>query len=327
MTPTFKAAVVGCGDVAEVHFAALAAVDDVELVAVCDTDENRRKTAAAACNVPGFNSVTELLNAGIADVVHVCTPHNEHTQNAIAALQRGVHVLLEKPLAETVFRGSMLIDAAASSSATLGVCFQNRYNPTSVAMKIALDSQRYGKVLGARAQMMWARTADYYRARPWRGTKVGSGGGVLMNQAIHTIDLVQWLLGDVDDVRGSISTLMFGDVIEVEDTAVGVLTHVSGVRTNFYATLTHFEHAPVFVEITCENAVLILNGDLVALHPDGRRELLAQRDVVATERSYWGASHERLITDFYAALVQEQPFWIDAPEAAKSLAIAQAFYR
>jgi predicted dehydrogenase len=233
---------------------------------------------------------------------------------------------LEKPLADSVMMGSMLIDAAATSTANLGVCFQNRYNATSVALKSALTSGEYGKPLGARAQVMWTRTADYYHARPWRGTKSGSGGGVLMNQAIHTIDLVQWLLGDVTDVRGATAALLFGDVIEVEDTAVGVLQHEQGIRTNFYATLTHFEHAPVFIEVRCEKATLTLNGDLVARRPDGSETVLAEPDQVGTARTYWGASHERLITDFYRAIAAGEHFWIDAPEAAKSLRIAQAFY-
>ena len=321
-----KAAVVGCGDVSEVHFAALADLPNVELAAVCDRDEARRTATATAHNVPGFGSVNELLDANLADVIHVCTPHNEHVNIATLALQRGVHVLLEKPLADSVMMGSMLVDAAATSSATLGVCFQNRYNPTSAAFREALTSGTYGKPLGARAQVMGTHSAESDFARSWRGTKASSGGGVLMNQAIHTIDLVQWLLGDVTSIRGTTAALMFSDVIEVEDTAVGVLEHESGVRTNFYATLTHFEHAPVFIEVTCEKAVLVLNGDLVARFPDGRRELLASKDEVSTARTYGGASHERLISDFYAGIAAGKPFWINAEEAAKCLRIAQGFY-
>lgn len=267
-----------------------------------------------------------MLDAERIDVLHICTPHNEHLSVAQVALEQGVHVLLEKPLAESLHAGEQLVAAAAASSSTLGVCFQNRYNPTSVALKAALDNGDYGRVLGARAQVMWTRTADYYRARPWRGTWNGSGGGVLMNQAIHTIDLVQWLLGDVTAVHGDTSTMLFGDTIEVEDTATGVFEHASGTRTNFYATLTHFEHAPVFIEITCEHGVLVLNGDLSVRLPDGSRRLLAERDQTATSRTYWGASHERLIADFYQTIRAGDRFWIDAPEAAKSLTIAQAFY-
>lgn len=321
-----NAAVVGCGDVSEVHFAAIAELPDVRLVAVYDVDATHRQAAADRLGVVGYASVDAMLDAEHIDIVHVCTPHHEHVSVAGAALSRGVHVLLEKPLAESVSAGQRLLASAAASTATLGVCFQNRYNPTSVALKAALDSGEFGRVIGARAQVMWTRTADYYRARPWRGTWAGSGGGVLMNQAIHTIDLVQWLLGDVAEVRGVTSTLLFADTIEVEDTAVGVLEHASGVRTNFYATLTHFEHAPVFIEVTCEHAVLVLDGDVNARFPDGSLQLLAKRDEITTARTYWGASHERLIADFYRTIRAGEPFWIDAPEAAKSLRIAQAFY-
>lgn len=319
-------AVVGCGDVAEVHVAAVMDAAGVHLVAVCDRDADHLSTAVQRFGVPGYSDVEDLLEAHEVDVVHACTPHDQHLPVARAALQRGVHVLLEKPLAESVAAGAELVSLADGSPATLGVCFQNRYNPTSVALKAALISGDYGAVLGARAQVMWTRTAEYYRSRPWRGTWRGSGGGLLMNQAIHTIDLVQWFLGDVAAVRGDTSTLLFAEDIEVEDTAVGVFEHTSGVRTNFYATLTHFEHAPVFIEITCERGVLVLNGDLVVQLPDGTHEVLAQRDEPATARTYWGASHERLIGDFYRAVRAREPFWIDAAEAAKSLAIAQSFY-
>ena len=322
-----RVAVVGCGDVAEVHFAAIADAPGVQLVGVCDRNPGRASIAAERFGVPAFSDIADLLAEHHLDVVHVCTPHDEHEPVARVALQHGVHVLLEKPLAQSVAAGQQLVALANESRATLGVCFQNRYNPTSVALKTALVSGDYGKVLGARAQVMWTRTAQYYRDRPWRGTWAGSGGGLLMNQAIHTIDLVQWFLGDVEVVHGDTSTLLFADAIEVEDTAVGVFEHTSGVRTNFYATLTHFEHAPVFIEITCERAVLVLNGDLVVQFPDGTRDVLAERDEPATTRTYWGASHERLIADFYRAVRAREPFWIDAAEAAKSLAIAQAFYR
>ncbi len=319
-------AVIGCGDVSSVHFDAIADIVGAELVAVCDSDPTRLDAVSQSRGVPGFTTLTELLEVARPDVVHVCTPHQAHAALAVEALRAGVHVLLEKPLASTRAEGHDVMVAAASSSAKFAVCFQNRYNPTSVRLRAELDSGRWGKVLGARAQVMWTRTAAYYQAKPWRGTWEGSGGGLLMNQAIHTLDLVQWLLGDVADVRGSYSTLLFGDSIEVEDTAEAVLPHVSGIRTNFYATLTHFKDAPVLIEITCEQGVLRLEGDLRAIHADGTMELLAQSDVVRTERNYWGASHVRLINDFYAQLSSNEPFWIGADEAYKSLAIAQAVY-
>jgi len=317
-----KAAVGGIGDVSSVHLDAIAAIDDAELVAVCDTDPS----ATDGFAVPSFRLVPEMLDTVRPDVVHVCTPHDQHFPVAFEVLQRGIPMLLEKPIASTITDGSTIVDMAKLGNSTVGVCFQNRYNPTSIALQQALASGRYGAVLGARAQVMWTRTADYYREKPWRGSWTGGGGGILMNQAIHTIDLVQWLLGDVTDVSGEIATLLFADTIEVEDTAVGVFHHASGIRTNFYATLTHFENAPVFIEVRCEYATLRLEGDLVVIHNDGRRELLAEQDSIGTARSYWGASHERLIRDFYAHLQDQRHFWIDSNEAMKSLHIAKAFY-
>lgn len=317
-----RAAVVGIGDVSSVHLDAIAAIEHAELVAVCDRDAS----ATDGFGVPAFRSVAEMLDRVRPDVVHVCTPHNQHFSVAYEVLQRGIPMLLEKPIASTIADGVTIAEMAELGNGRVGVCFQNRYNPTSIALQQAIADGRYGKVLGARAQVMWTRTADYYLAKPWRGTWNGGGGGILMNQAIHTIDLVQWLLGEVSEVRGSTANLLFADTIEVEDTAVGVFTHVNGIRTNFYATLTHFENAPVMIEVRCEHATLRLEGDLQALHPDGTIDVLAERDVMSTARSYWGASHERLIRDFYTHLESKQRFWIDANEAMKSLRIAKAFY-
>ena len=237
-----------------------------------------------------------------------------------------MNVILEKPLASELVDGQRLVDAAAVSSAKIGICFQNRYNPTSVKLREVLDAGAYGPVLGARAQVMWTRTIDYYNAKPWRGTWAGGGGGLMMNQAVHTVDLVQWLLGEVVDVHGSIATLKFAGQIEVEDTAAAYFTHASGVATSFYATLTHHDSAPVLLEIACRDAVLRLEGDLSVLWPDGRREVLAPADVVQTARSYWGASHERFINDFYASLSTPGAFWIDAAEAFKTLSIVKRWY-
>ena len=321
-----RVAVIGCGDVASVHLDALADLPDVELVAVCDRDADVLLAAVERLGVKGFRDHGALLRDVELDVVHICTPHSQHHQLAIDALAAGVNVLLEKPLADDLDHADSLLEAAASSTAKIGVCFQNRYNPTSVRLKQELESGRFGAVLGARAQVMWTRTAEYYQVKPWRGTWDGSGGGLLMNQAIHTVDLVQWLIGDVDAITGVTATLMFGDVIEVEDTAVAVFEHTNGVRTNFYATLTHFTNAPVMLEVTCESAVLRLEGDLRAIHADGREEVLCEADVVRTARNYWGASHVRLISDFYAKLDEAGPFWIDAEEAYASLDIVQSLY-
>ncbi|WP_066514656.1 Gfo/Idh/MocA family protein [Curtobacterium ammoniigenes] len=321
-----RAAVIGCGDISALHFAAIEAMPDVELVAVCDTDPGRLEAATAAHGVAGFDDHQRMIEAEHPDVVHVTTPHAEHAAIAIDALRAGVDVLLEKPLAHSRGAGARVVDAAAESGARLGVCFQNRYNTPVVAAKQLLESGALGPVLGANATVMWHRDAAYYADRPWRGRWRSAGGGLLMNQAIHTVDLLQWLVGDVERVRGGAATRVLGEVIEVEDTADIVLDHVGGAQSTFFGTLNNPVNAPVTVDVVTEGAVLSLRGALTVTYTDGRVETVEEDASASGPRAYWGASHERLIRDFYGGIGSGEPFWIDGREAQKTLDIIQTVY-
>ncbi|MFK0005374.1 Gfo/Idh/MocA family protein [Paenarthrobacter sp. NPDC090522] len=320
------AAVIGCGDVSSVHFAALATLADAELVAVCDTNPERLEAAAAAHGVPGYASHLDLLEKVRPDVVHICTPHHLHASIAADCLEAGVSVIVEKPLAHTLEEGRRLIEVAERSTAKIAVCFQNRYNATSQAMRELLDGGTLGQVLGASATVMWHRSGDYYRDRPWRGTWAGGGGGLMMNQAIHTVDLLQWLVGDVAKVEGRASTRALAGVIEVEDTAEFVAEHENGARSVFFATLANAVNAPVTLDIVTENATLSLRGELTVTYADGRVDVIPERALESGGRAYWGVSHELLIRDFYARLNHPEPFWISPAEAAKSLRIVKDIY-
>lgn len=324
---TVKAAVIGCGDVSSVHFGAISKLDGVELVAVCDTDPGRLAAAVAAYGVPGFVDHLSLIAEVRPDVVHITTPHSQHAALAADCLERGVNVIVEKPLAHTLDEGRRLADAAKNSHAKIAVCFQNRYNATSQAMHALLSSGELGAVLGASATVMWQRSADYYLDRPWRGSWAGGGGGLMMNQAIHTVDLLQWLVGDVVTVSGNASTRFLGGTIEVEDTAEFVAEHANGARSAFYATLANAVNAPVTLDIVTEQATLSLRGDLTVRYQDGRVDVVPERVLESGGRAYWGVSHELLITDFYARLGDDGPFWINPAEAEKSLRIVKEIYR
>ncbi|HKU36476.1 MAG TPA: Gfo/Idh/MocA family oxidoreductase [Paenarthrobacter sp.] len=320
------AAVIGCGDVSSVHFAALATMADAELVAVCDTDPQRLEATQAAYGVPGYASHLELLEKVRPDVVHICTPHHLHASLAADFLEAGVSVIVEKPLAHTLDEGRRLIEVAERSTAKIAVCFQNRYNATSQAMRELLDSGKLGQVLGASATVMWHRSGDYYRDRPWRGTWAEGGGGLMMNQAIHTVDLLQWLVGDVAKVEGRASTRALSGVIEVEDTTEFVAEHENGARSVFFATLANTVNAPVTLDIVTEQATLSLRGDLTVTYADGTVEVVPERVMESGGRAYWGVSHELLIKDFYARLGESEPFWISPAEAGKSLRIVKDIY-
>ena len=321
------AAVIGCGDVSSVHLAAIADNPAIDLVAVCDTESTRLEATVAAFAVPGFTDHRQLIREVQPDVVHICTPHHQHVALAVDCLERGINVVLEKPLAHTVVEGNRLIAAAAKHpEVKIGVCFQNRYNAPVRAMHELLSSGEVGAVTGASSTLMWQRSAEYYRARPWRGRWDTSGGGVLMNQAIHTVDLLQWLIGDVVAVQGSAANHSLSQDSEVEDTAEMVLTHASGARTVFYATVANVVNSPVMIEVDTEAAMLRLRGDLTVTYSDGRSETVAERPIGSTGKDYWGGSHSLLVDDFYAQLANPEQFWISPAEAAKSLAIVQDLY-
>jgi len=320
------AVIIGCGDVSAIHIEALATMPDTKLVAVCDTDPHGLAATAERLGVPGYADHLTLLDAIRPDVAHICTPHDQHASVAVDFLTRDVNVILEKPLAHTVSEGRRLIEAAERSTAKVAVCFQNRYNTTAQAMHTLLSSGELGTVRGASATVLWHRGPGYYLDRPWRGTWAGGGGGLMMNQAIHTVDLLQWLLGDVTSLSGHTATRALGDTIEVEDTAEFVAEHTGGARSVFYATLAHAINAPVAIDVLTDTAALSLRGDLTVSYTDGRTQVIPERQAPSGGRTYWGVSHELLIRDFYDQLDNDEPFWISPREAAKSLKIVQDLY-
>jgi len=320
------AAVIGCGDVSVVHFEAIEALPGIELVAVGDVDPVAATRAAERYGVPSFAGHTELLAAMRPDVVHISTPHDQHVPPALDCLAAGVNVIVEKPVAHTRSEAERLVAAAERPGAPkIGVCFQNRYNATSQAMADLLASGQVGSVLGGSATICWHRPPAYYESRPWRGQVERSGGGVLINQAIHSVDLLQWLLGEVREVRGRASRLAI-DGVDVEDTAHVVLDHDGAVRSVLFATNASATDSPVTVEIVTEGAELFLRRDLTVRYADGRVEVTPERQATSSGRSSWGLSHRLLIADFYARLSEPEPFWIGPREAAKSLDILSRVY-
>jgi UDP-N-acetyl-2-amino-2-deoxyglucuronate dehydrogenase len=322
-------AVIGCGTISVVHLGAITSLDGVDLVGVCDTDADQAAEVGEKYGVPWFADHAELLATVRPDVVHISTPHNEHVPVAVDALDAGVAVLLEKPVAHTVAEAERLIAASRRHAGVkVGVCLQNRYNTSVQAARGLLSTGELGRMLGASATLLWHRDPAYYRARPWRGRVRESGGGVLINQAIHTLDLLQWLLGDVVEVRGHTGRYALDGIVDVEDTASVLLDHLGGARSVLFATVTNVTDTPVTIEIVTERAVLVIRGDLTVTYlDDGRTETVAERRVDTGGKAYWGASHELLIADFYRSLDQPQPFWIDPEEGTRSLRLVDRIYR
>jgi len=322
-----SAAVVGIGDISALHLDAIGQISTIDLVGVCDVDPERAERAGQTHGVPWFTDHRDLLAAVSPDVVHITTPHNQHVPVALDALEAGSHVLTEKPIGHSVAEGQRLVDAAAHTSLKVGVNFQNRYNPSAVAIREVVDSGRLGPIVGARGAVWWFRPAAYYDRAPWRGQWNGSGGGVLINQAIHTLDLLLWYLGRATRVTGVASNLSLPGVIEVEDTATVLIDHSSGVRSTFFATNAHHENADVELEISGRDGSVSLAGGTVRLTDSTGTQVIATDEQATGQRSYWGRGHSMLIEDFHARLGESEPFWISPDDGLAALRVLRQTYQ
>jgi predicted dehydrogenase len=222
-----------------------------------------------------------------------------------------------------------LVSAAQASTAILGVCLQNRYNENARRLHDLLDAGEWGAVLGARASVTWSRDVEYYTRRDWRGRWATAGGGVLMNQAIHTLDLLRWFIGPITEVRGVVGTLAL-PTIEVEDTAALQLRHRTAtgdvVASVLHATNGYVENSPVVLEVVTEKAWARLDLDLTVNYRDGRVEVFEAGASASGPRAYWGDSHRLLIEDFYRHVRTGERFWIDGPAGLESLRAIQSVY-
>ena len=328
MTAAVRTVVVGCGDISVVHLAAIRDLEGVELVGVCDVDEQRATDTAAEHGVPLYADYRAMFDDLRPDVTHVCTPHDQHASVAVDAVERGIHVVLEKPIAHTLAEGQRVLDAThARPEVKVAVCFQNRYNLAAQEAHRLIAGGHLGAVRGASATVAWHRTPEYYDRRAWRGQRAHSGGGVLINQAIHTLDLLLWLLGPVARVGSRIGTFALGDYVDVEDTAQLVMSHENDSRSVLFATVANTVDSPVSIEIDTERALLEIRGDLTLRYADGRTEVVEERRATPTGRAYWGVSHEVLVADFYRTLSDREPFWIGPAEGMAALAVLDQVYR
>ena len=222
-----RIAIVGCGKVAQLHGEALDGLPEADLIGACDPLPERAEQFAARFGARPFTDLAGMLNWADLEAVVLCTPHPLHCDAAVAAANAGKHVLVEKPLAPTVADCDAMIDAAGRNRVLLGVVSQRRFYEPVVRMKDAIDAGKIGTpVLGTIVMLSW-RDQAYYSSDPWRGKWSTEGGGVLINQAPHQLDILQWLMGPVEEISGYWGNLNH-PYIEVEDTAVATLRFAGG---------------------------------------------------------------------------------------------------
>jgi predicted dehydrogenase len=225
---TLRVGIVGCGAISGNHIEAYLAQPGVEVVAVCDRDDCRALEKAQAHGIPlAFSEVADMLGAGL-DLISVCTPHPTHGAVVREAAEAGVHVMCEKPIDVDLRSAADMVAACRRHDVRLGVVFQRRFWPAAQRVREAVKDGSLGRPVLAHVQVRLHRDAGYYQRDAWRGTWAHDGGGVLMTQAVHYVDLLQWYLGRPVSVQARTASFKHGDYIEVEDTVAAVVTFASG---------------------------------------------------------------------------------------------------
>jgi len=323
-----KAAVIGLGGISPMHIKPLQTMG-IPIVAVCDKNAEVADTVAKDIGATAYTNYEEMLNAGGFDVLHICLPHYLHAPIAIAALSKGYHVLTEKPMATTIEDAEKMISTAKENNVRLGVIFQNRYSPGAQLIKATLESGELGAVKGGWIRVTWHRGGDYYALSDWRGKWATEGGGVLINQSIHSFDMVNYFLGNPTAVDASVANRAH-PTIEVEDVAEGVITYGENIRVSFFVNTFHPYDAPASVEIICEHGKASLIGeDAEIIFNDGRKKA-AGIDKAAQQqfgmKSYWGVSHVKQIQDFYLSLESDKPLAIDGEQGLRTQRLINGIY-
>ena len=320
-----RIAIVGCGNVSKRHFEAASANNNSELAACCDVVPEKADEMVEKYGIKVFYNFDDMLSWGEFDVLHICTPHYLHAPMAISAMNNGKHVFCEKPLAIHYEDAVKMCECSKKNNVYLAACFQNRYNKSSQYLKQLVETGRFGKIEAVKANVTWDRDEKYY-SDDWHGTLDKEGGGVIINQCIHTLDLIQWLTdSDVVAVDGSISQKRLKGKVETEDTADALIKFDNGVEALFYGTLCYKANSSVFLEILFEKGRAVMYDDLVVCDEDGNREVIALKKTKG-DKNYWGTSHKIIIDDFYDCVVNKKPFLVNGESGSAAVRIVDELY-
>lgn len=316
-----KVGIIGCGAISYLHADAIKK-QGTQIVALCDVKEEKAHLLKQKYNKSAviFKDYKELINSGTCDVVHICTPHYLHAEMAIYALERDTHVFLEKPACINRKELKSIKSAALKSRARLAVCFQNRYLESYLAVKEYLKGKT---ILGISASVLWSRDEAYYVNSGWRGQKKTEGGGVLINQAIHTLDIVQWLGGFAEYVTANILNCHLKKLNNVEDIAE-IYLECKGHNIFFYATTAASRNYPIEIKIDLGSEIVEIIGDKAFIN--GKEINISQNNSVIQGKEYWGIGHYNIIDKFYSSIEKNDIFMLDIFEGGKTLETLFSIY-
>src|SRR5215212_4913238 len=340
--------ILGCGVIGPHHARAIAGLESAELVAVADVVPELAEELAGEYGCPAFPSLGEMLSGVELDAVCVCTPSGMHAEDAIAALESGKDVVIEKPVDVTLKAADCLLKVQRATGRKVAVVSQHRFDAASRAVHEALTRGEFGRLTSGSAEVRWWRSQSYYGSGGWRGTWELDGGGVLINQASHSIDLLQWLMGPVIEVT-AYTGLLAHERIEVEDTAVAILKFAGGALGTIVATTAAYPGLTARIAVHGDRGSAVIDDDeLTYFHAAGdgqegdaygagggenQAEEVMERFGKAHSGTGAGAdpgslsmAHRDQIQDFVEAVLVDREPSINLVEGRKPLAIIQGIY-
>lgn len=322
---------VGGGSISDTHARAARSIPGVGITAVYGQNGAKADRLAQLYGGTPFDDFNRFLSHRPMDLVAIGSPSGLHAEHGIAAAKQGLHVIVEKPLDVTTAKGDALIEAADRAGVKLGVFFQDRLKPDVRRMKSLVDQGRLGSPVLASARVKWHRGREYYAASRWRGTFALDGGGALINQAIHTVDLLLWLFGDVRRVYGRTATRVHA--IEAEDTAVAALEFESGALGVLEAATSVYPGYTRRLELTGANGTLVLDHDRLAstdlrdgAAADSPLPSTGDQENVTSATVSDSTPHRRVLEDFINAINTDATPACDGREGRRSLALVEAVY-
>jgi len=323
--------IAGSGMVAKVHAEAIAAIPGAKLVAVWSRDLDRAKTLASAYGAQPFTDYDAFLAHPALTVVNICTPNGAHADFSIAAARKSKHLLVEKPIEVSLEAADELIHSCDENGVKLAVIFQSRFLPAALQIRKAVDEGRLGKLILGDAYVKWYRSPEYY-ADSWHGTTALDGGGALINQAIHTADLLRWIMGPAETVFAFSSRLRYPQ-LEGEDTLVASIRFTNGALGVIEATTSVSPGFKRRLEISGEKGTVILDGDSIGCWAlSGSDDSVPTDSETITDGSADPAAiaaegHRRQIADMIDAIREDRDPVVTGSEGRKALELVLAIYK
>ena len=329
---TFHVGLIGGGNISATHARAARALPGVDIAAVYGTSAEKVRRLCRKHGGKPYEDFPAFLAHQPMDLVIIGSPSGLHAMEGIAAANQGLHVLIEKPIDIRTSRADELIEATDRAGVKLGVIFQDRLKAHIRQLKDWIDRGVLGKPLLVDARVKWYRPPEYYANSRWRGTLALDGGGALINQGIHTIDLLLWLLGDVSRVQAQTATELHA--IEAEDTATAILEFAGGALGLFHATTAAYPGYPRRVEISGTEGTVILEHDQI-IAADLRNAPEESARIAPRDENQSASSavvsdfrgHQAVIEDFLSAIQEDTVPACDGREGRRSLALVEAIYR